>query len=115
MTIDCEMTIRETATPEQLTCLGAALWQWCYRASGGTGIYQYLDNQALADLVTGKFPASIGTDDLGGRVRFQDVASQDRLITIDRLRRELPVEGIADITVDGHSWNHAGRARRALK
>jgi hypothetical protein len=34
-------------TPGQLTALGAALWRWCTRSAGHTGIYRYLDNQAL--------------------------------------------------------------------
>jgi hypothetical protein len=37
------------------------LWRWCNRTAGPAGIYEYLDNQALADLIAGKFPDSSQT------------------------------------------------------
>ena len=108
MAITCDVILQWGATPEQLTALGAALWRWCTRAAGDTGIYQYLDNQALADLIAGKLPVSSQTPpELGRRgVRFRvrDEASVDREATIDRLRREMPVKGVEDIVVDGVSW-----------
>ena len=51
MSIKCDLILQWSATPEQLTALGAAMWRWCNRAAGNTGIYQYLDNQVLADLL----------------------------------------------------------------
>ena len=51
MSITCDVILQWGATPEQLRALGAALWRWCDRTAGDTGIYQYLDNQALADLI----------------------------------------------------------------
>ncbi len=45
MSIKCDVFLQWTATPDQLTALGAALWRWCIRAAADTGIYQYLDNQ----------------------------------------------------------------------
>ena len=109
MSITCDVIVQWDATPEQLAGLGAALWRWCTRAAGGTGIYQYLDNQALADLIAGKLPVSSQPPPEPGRrgVRFRvrDEGSVDREATIDRLRREMPVKGVEDIVVDGVSWN----------
>ena len=109
MSMNCNIILRWGATPEQLSALGAALWQWCNRTAEHTGIYQYLDNQALADLIGGKLPASSQTPwqtELRG-VPFwvRDEASPDRRATIARLRREIPVHGVEDIVVDGKSWN----------
>ena len=109
MSIKCDVVLQWSATPDQLTSLGAALWRWCNRAAGDTGIYQYLDNQALADLIAGKLPVSsqaLGPAERRG-VHFQirDNASRDRQATIDSLRREIPVKGLEDIVVDGTSWN----------
>ncbi len=58
MSINCEVTLRWDATPEQQRALGHALWAWCNRAAGGADNYQYLDNQGLADLLAGTLPAS---------------------------------------------------------
>jgi hypothetical protein len=44
MSIKCDVVLQCSATPDQPTSLGAALWRWCNRAAGDTGIYQYLDN-----------------------------------------------------------------------
>ena len=109
MSINCDIILQWSATPEQLTALGAALWRWCIRAAGNTGIYQYLDNQALADLIAGKFPSSSGQtprqpERRGVHVRVRDEASSDRRATLDSLRRELPAQGVEDIVVDGKSW-----------
>jgi hypothetical protein len=109
MSIKCDVVLQWSATPDQLTRLGAALWRWCNRAAGDTGIYQYLDNQALADLIAGKHPGSSQTQWQAERrgVRFSvgDEASHDRLASIESLRREIPVNGVEDILVDGTSWD----------
>ncbi len=111
MPINCDVILQWNATPGQLTALGAALWRWCNRAANNTGLYQHLDNQALADLVAGRLPTpqSAGyTERRGVSFRVRDEASQDRQETIAALRRELPAEGIEDVLVDGKSWNRLG-------
>ena len=109
MSIKCDVILQWSATPEQLTALGTALWGWCNRAAGKTGIYQYLDNQALADLIAGKLPIAGLTPGEGlGRgfhFRVRDETSHDRQPTIDSLRRDVPVNGVEDIVVAGKSWN----------
>jgi hypothetical protein len=109
MSINCDLILQWSATPEELTALGAALWRWRSRAAGNTGVYQYLDNQALADLIAGKLPASgqppRQTERRGIHFRIRDDGSHDRQATIDSLRREIPAKGVADIVVDGTSWN----------
>ena len=110
MSINCDVVVKERATAEQLTMLGSALWRWCGRAAGDTGIYPYLDNQVMADLIAGKQPMSGQTprqsEDRADGVRFSicDSGSHDRKGTIERLRWEIPTEGIEDIVVDGMSW-----------
>lgn len=103
------MILHASATPEQLTDLGAALLRWCNRAAGSTGIYHYLDNQALADLITGKHPVPghgpRQVERRGVAFRVRDEASGDPQATLDSLRREIPAEGVKDIVVDGTSWN----------
>jgi hypothetical protein len=81
------------------------LWCWCNRTAGNTSIYQYLDNQALADLIAGKLPVSRQTERGGVHFRFRDEASHDRQATIDSLRREIPAKGVEDIVVEGKSWS----------
>ena len=49
MSINCEVILQWSARPEQLSAVGAGLWRWCNSSAGDRGIYQYLDNQALAD------------------------------------------------------------------
>jgi hypothetical protein len=108
MSINCDVILQWSATPEQLTALGAALWRWCNRAAGSSGIYQYLDSQALADLIAGKLPSSQTPWQAGrGGVQFRvrDDASPDRQATIDSLRHSIPATGVEDIVVDGSSWN----------
>jgi hypothetical protein len=107
MSITCEVSLRWDATSEQRRALGAALWGWCRREAGDAGIYQYLDNQPLADLLAGKFPAR------GPMARSADLPqvyfsvrgepARDRVEVFDSLRRALPSEGIADVRVDGVS------------
>jgi len=105
MPVHCEVILRWDATPEQLSALGAALWRWCAGAAGDGCFYQYLDDQPLADLVAGTLPRSSRSDRRGVHFRVQDEASPSRRATIDRLRREMPVLGVADILVVGVSWN----------
>jgi hypothetical protein len=104
MSINCDVILQWSATPGELKDLGAALWRWCNRAAGDTGIYKYLDNQPLADLIAGKLPVS--SQGVGGRihVKFRDEASHDRQATIDSLRLQIPPKGVEDILVGGNSW-----------
>jgi hypothetical protein len=108
MSINCDLILQWSATPAELTDLGAALWRWCNHAAGDTGIYQYLDNQALADLIAGKLPVSSQipwqADRRGVHFRFRDEASHDLQATIDSLRREIPARGVEDILVESKSW-----------
>jgi hypothetical protein len=109
MSIECDFLVKWGATPDQLRSLGAALWRWCNRTAGNTGIYQYLDNQALADLIAGKLPVSsqspLDTDRRGVHFRLRDEVSQDLRATLDGLRRDLPAGGVEDVVVAGTSWN----------
>ena len=109
MSINCDVILQWNATPEQLTALGAALWRWCRDTAGDAGTYQYLDNQALADLIAGKLPVpsqtSRQTERRGVYLRVRDEASRDRQATVDSLRREIPAQGVEDIMVNGTSWN----------
>jgi len=57
MPSNCDIILQQSATPDQLAALGTSLWRWCNRTAGDTGVYQYLDNQGLADMIAGKFPA----------------------------------------------------------
>jgi hypothetical protein len=104
MSMNCDVILQWNATPAELTNLGAALWHWCNHAAGSTGTYQYLDNQALADLIAGKLPVSSQTKPGRVHFKFRDEVSHDREATIDSLRREIPAEGVADILVEGKSW-----------
>jgi hypothetical protein len=111
MSINCDVIVRGNATAEQLSELGSALWRWCGRAAGETGLYPCLDNQVMADLIAGKQPSSGQTpaqsEQRSDGVHFHmlDAGSHDRRGTIDRLRCELPTNGIKDVLVDGTSWN----------
>jgi hypothetical protein len=109
MSINCDVILHWSVTPPQLTALGTALWRWCNHTAGDTGIYRRLDNQALADLIAGRLPASYDAPRQAGRWRMhfwvRDEASQDRLATVESLRRDMPTQGIEDIVVDGTSWN----------
>ena len=111
MSITCDVLIKWSATPEQLAALGRALWHWCNRTAGNTGIYQYLDNQALADLMAGKLPVAeqlpSESDYRGAHFRAWDLASRNCRAAIETLRQELPTDGIEEVLVDGTSWNSA--------
>jgi hypothetical protein len=109
MSVNCDVILQWSATPEQLRALGTALWRWCTRAAEATGIYQYLDNQALVDLIAGKLPASsqgLGQAD-GEGIHFMvwDESSDDRQATIQSLRWAISANGVKDILVAGKSWN----------
>ncbi len=114
MAVTCDVIVKREATPAQLAGVGNALWRWCKGAAGDAGIYQYLDNQALADLIAGRLPDSnqpqLEADRRGVHVRVLDDASQDRQATLDGLRRDLPADGIEDVIVDGTSWNSVDAA-----
>ena len=111
MAIDCDVILKWGATPEQLRALGGALWRWCHRAAGDTGTYQYLDNQALADLIAGQLPAPVRTARQAAlpRVQFRvgGDASRDCQATIESLRREIPHEGVEGVLVGGSGWGRA--------
>ncbi len=106
--MNCKVLLRWDATPEQYRALGAALWKWCNLTAGSGCIYQYLNNQALADLRDGRLPA------LGPMARSTDLphvyfsvwsrTSRDREGILESLRRTLPGEGVADVQVEGMSW-----------
>jgi hypothetical protein len=108
MSVYCSVILKPGATREQLAALGGALWRWCTRAAGGTGVYQYLDNQALADLIAGRLPAPDRTAPPAERwgVRFwvRDGAYHDRRALVESLRREIPADGILDVLADGTGW-----------
>jgi hypothetical protein len=103
MSINCDVVLKWGATPDQLSELGAALWRWCNRPARDANIYHCLDNQGLADLMTGKLPVSRRQTARPG-IHFRDEASTNRQETIDSLRQDLPEKGIEDIMVDGTSW-----------
>jgi hypothetical protein len=109
MSITCDILVPWSATPGQLTALGAALWRWCNRAAGDTGIYPYLDNQTLADLIAGRLPMSSPqlwqAERRGIHFRLRDEVSPDRQATIDSLRREIAAEWVEDVLVEDQSWN----------
>ncbi len=109
MAIRCDVILSWQATPAQLAALGAALWRWCNWGAGNTGIYQFLDNQALADLIAGRFPTASLTprpaDQRGVYFGVEDKVSSDRRASIASLRRAMPAAGIEDILVEGSSWN----------
>ena len=111
MSMSCEVVLRWDSTPEQRRALGAALWRWCSQAAGAADIYQYLDNQALADLVAGQLPALEPVTQHGGLPRVQFLArgdpARDRESMLESLRRDIPCDGIAEVLVDGISWRPA--------
>jgi len=108
MPIDCEVILRWDAMPTQRRTLGHALWNWCTRAAGGKGIYRYLDNQGLADLMAGGFPASSerSSDDRLPYVYFTIPGNpeSDRADLLESLRHAIPRQGVSDIRISGESW-----------
>jgi hypothetical protein len=115
MPSNCDIILQQSATPDQLAALGTALWHWCSRTAGDSGVYQYLDNQGLADMIAGKFPAL--SHDARGRPHFRawDRESPDRQAAIDKLRREIPSAGVDDVVVDeGDATHHGPRYGHAM-
>jgi hypothetical protein len=111
MVINCEVLLRWDTTPPQQMALGNALWRWCLRASAGRSNYQYLDNQALADLLAGRLPAS---SDQAKDARLPyvfftvpDHPARERDVMFQSLRLAIPSDGIADLRIDGNSWSSA--------
>ena len=106
--MNCDIIVKWTATPEQLSSLGSAFWRWANRKSGAV-LYQNLNNLALADLIAGRLPASsmMSHQARRGGVHFclRDEGSVDRHATVARLRRMIPQEAVEDIVVEGRSWN----------
>jgi hypothetical protein len=109
VSVYCHVILKPSATPGQLARLGAALWQWCMHAVGRADLYQYLDNQGLADLLAGQLPAADPAvrwrERWGVRFGVGDSAFRDRQALIESLRREIPAEGVEDVRADGVSWN----------
>jgi hypothetical protein len=105
MSINCTVILRWDSTPAQQRALGVALWHWCNGASGNAGMYPYLDNQALADLLACRLPASEAAAWDGGlpRVQFSVPGdpARDGEATRESLRRAIPGEGVAEIRVQG--------------
>ena len=66
-------------------------------------MYPYLDNQALADLLAGRLPASGATGWGTGLPYVQFTVpgdpARDGEATLESLRRRIPGEGVADICV----------------
>lgn len=116
MSINCAVTLRWDSTPEQQRALGAALWRWCHRAARSVGMYPYLDNQALADLLAGRLPTSEATGWDAGlpRVQFSVPGdpARDGEATLESLRRAMPGEGVAEVRVDDISGRLAEGASR---
>ena len=108
MSVYCHLILNPSATSGQLTALGAAIWRWCTRTAGNSGIYSYLNNQPLTDLLAGRLPVADQTtrpaERWGVRFGVPDGAYRDRQALIDNLRQEIPAEGIVDVFVDGASW-----------
>jgi|SRR5579871_3879026 len=116
MPINCTVILRWDSTPAQQRALGVALWHWCNGASGSAGMYPYLDNQALADLLAGQLPASEAAawDDGSPRVSFTVPGdpARDGEATLESLRRAIPREGVMEVWVDGISTRLADSASR---
>lgn len=116
MSINCTVILRWDSTPAQRRALGAAVWHWCNGASGNAGMYPYLDNQALADLLAGRQPASESAawDSGSPRVSFTVPGNpaRDGAATLESLRRAMPGEGVAEVRVDGISGHLAEGSSR---
>ena len=105
MSINCTISLRWDSTPEQQRALGVALWRWCHRAVRSVGMYPYLDNQALADLLAGRLPAPGATGWDAGLPYVQFTVpgdpARDGEATRESLRRGIQGEGVAEIRVQG--------------
>jgi hypothetical protein len=118
MSVNCQVILRWDATSEQHRALGAALWDWCSRKAGDAGIYRYLDDQPLADLLAGHLPArdpmARSTDLPQVSFSVRGEPARDREGILDSLRRSLPSAGVADVRVDGMSQRRAEAKERPL-
>ena len=116
MSINCTVFLRWDSTPAQQRALGAALWHWCNGASGNAGMYPFLDNQALADLLAGRLPASGATGWDAGLPYVQFTVpgdpACDGAATLENLRRAIPGDGVAEVCVDGISTRFADAVSR---
>jgi hypothetical protein len=105
MSINGAISLRWDSTPEQQRALGAALWRWCHRKARSVGMYPYLDNQALADLLAGRLLASAAAGRDAGLPSVQFTVpgdpARDGEATLESLRRRIPGEGVAEIRVEG--------------
>jgi hypothetical protein len=107
---NCDVLLKGTATSDQLQLLGAALWRLAHPVNELTGMYQLVDNQALADLIGGRFPP-LSQRGLGNvHVVVPATVSHDRERIIDSLLKAIPVQGVERILVDGMSWNPRSKA-----
>src|SRR5690349_19154362 len=104
MSINCTVTLRWDSTPAQQRALGVALWHWCNGVSGNAGMYSYLDNQAMADLLAGHLPAAEAAAWNAGSphvsVTVPGDPARDGAATLKSLRRAIPGEGVAEVWVD---------------
>jgi hypothetical protein len=105
VSVYCHVVLNPAATPAQLSAVGAALRGWCTGAAIGGGIYQYLDNQGLADLIAGRLPAADPDAEpaarWGVRFRVRDGAFPDVRAVIGSLRRALSTAGVGAVRADG--------------
>jgi hypothetical protein len=74
-------------------------------------MYQLIDNQALADLIGGRFPSlsESGTNDV--HLVIPDGISLERGEIRNRFLRAIPTDGVERTLVDGASWNHGPEQR----
>lgn len=77
-------------------------------------MYPYLDNQALADLLAGRLPAS-GAMGWGAGLPYVQFTvpgdpAREGEATLESLRRGIPGEGVAEIRVQGSSTRLADGA-----
>jgi hypothetical protein len=111
VTIYCHVIVNPSATAGQLSAVGAALWEWCTDGAKHGTIYQYLDNQGLADLIAGRLPAADlaaqAGDGRGVRFGAPDGAFPDHRAAIDSLRRALAAAGVDEVRVDSTRWTEA--------
>ena len=116
MSLNCTVILRWDSTSAQERALGAALWHWCNEASGNAGMYPYLDNQALADLLAGRLPASEATAWAASSPRVSFAVpgdpSRDGEATLESLRPAMPGESVAQVWVDGISTRLADAVSR---
>lgn len=115
----CHVVLNPSATPGQLAAVGNALWSWCTDAAGGGGVYQYLDNQALDDLVAGRLPAAdpaaLPAERWGVRFSVPDGAFPDRRAALDSLQRAVPAADVANVPNDATAVTETRLAESARR